>query len=127
MVFVERGDSAMSLHSFLACHCSAKWYDKSDPLFKVSVFSIIAFIFETMHIEVSYPDLSIHEVCAVENMWRDRIQITKYISLVRIFMNKLPLDIIKKIAWNGEYRAIEANRSSTKTDWTLVILPATVY
>jgi hypothetical protein len=55
-------------------------------------------------------ELSINEICVTENMWRDRIFKSKFITLYLVFHNIFPHDILRKIASNEEYRAIEVNK-----------------
>lgn len=57
--------------------------------------------------------LARHEICVIENMWRDRILKARYVNMFLAFHNVLSPDTIMTIARVGEKRVVETRREST--------------
>lgn len=47
---------------------------------------------------VTYPMASQHEVCALENMWREKVFAAQLQSLAFVFYRHLPIDVVRLIA-----------------------------
>ena len=72
---------------------------------------------------VIYPQASSsNEAVVLENMWRDRVLKTQYLSNALIFFRFFPLDIIMKITLHNtsSMRAVEARRTSNDGMYSLL-------